>query len=91
MSSLDAAGENCADLELEYRKCNYNGKIWERIKGCYEEDARWRKCISQQKVFLDKLGFEDKRRSGEELEWIVEEADRRWLVEKREEEAKGKT
>lgn len=86
-SIMDAANANCVDLEYAYRTCLHRGSIWNRFKGCVELDAEWKKCTARQAELLEKLGFADKRRTEGELAWIVREADRKYLVEKREEEA----
>ncbi|KAI9014026.1 hypothetical protein DFJ74DRAFT_681047 [Hyaloraphidium curvatum] len=79
MDPRAGAAENCADLEFEYRKCLWRGPWRERWKGCAALDAAWQGCLMGQAEILEEMGFADKRRSSEELGWILEEADRRWL------------
>ena len=83
LSAQEAAADNCTDLEYAYRICLHKGSVWDRIKGCSELDRVWKACTTRQAEILDELGFADKRRSEDELRWIVDEADRLYLRERK--------
>ncbi|KXS16304.1 hypothetical protein M427DRAFT_31452 [Gonapodya prolifera JEL478] len=103
-TSVTAAQENCVDLEFAYRQCGMGrsgvatstdtpASWWARITGskltgCASQEAAWQGCVVRQKRILEDMGFDDKRRPVEELEWILEEADRRFWSEKKQAETK---
>ncbi|KAJ3334774.1 hypothetical protein HDU93_007258 [Gonapodya sp. JEL0774] len=93
MTSVLAAQENCADLEYTYRSCTLGTAArpsagdtpvswWSRISGCAREEAVWTACVVGQKKILEDMGFDDKRRSVEELDWMLQESDRKFWAEK---------
>jgi hypothetical protein len=78
MTVKEAAEENCSDLHLQLRNCKLAGGLWKSLFAqCKDVESKWSACVAQQTAGLKDLGFDDKRRSIAELNWIWREVDRR--------------
>jgi len=78
MTIRQAADENCSDVQVQLRNCQLAGGVWKSFFAqCKDVETKLSQCVARQTAELQDMGFDDKRRSVAELNWIWREADRR--------------